>query len=267
MHINKKLIKKIKKLAQSKDLDIILTKDELKETVDNINYKKELEKLQIELIKLQKDVVKNKRKVCILIEGRDAAGKGGAIKRFMEHLNPRHARVVALGKPNQQQLGQMYFQRYINHLPNEGEIVFFDRSWYNRAVVEPVMGFCTIKEHNVFYKHVNNFEELLKDSGIELIKFWFSVSKNEQKKRFENRKSNLLKQWKISPVDEKAQKKWNEYTKYKNKMFKKTNTQKNPWIIVDSNNKWKARLESIKYIINKLLNKKQKFNPKIIKRA
>lgn len=129
------------------------------------------------------------------------------------------------------------------------------------------MGFCTIKEYNVFYKHVNNFEELLKDSGIELIKFWFSVSKNEQKKRFENRKSNLLKQWKISPVDEKAQKKWNDYTKYKNKMFKKTNTQKNPWIIVDSNNKWKARLESMKYIINKLLNKKQKFNPKIIKRA
>lgn len=191
-------------------------------------------------------------RIAILIEGRDAAGKGGTIRRFTEHLNPRAMRVVALPKPLDEERGQWYFQRYIRQLPNKGEIVFFDRSWYNRAVVEPVMGFCSKKEHERFLQQVPEFEHMLYEDGVTIIKFWFSISKGEQAKRFEARRQNPLKQWKLSPVDEKAQELWDSYTRYKEEMFSKTHTTFSPWIIVKVNDKQAARLESLRYVLNLL---------------
>ena len=221
-----------------------------KKVVRTYDYEIELEKLQIELVKLQRSVQLEQRRVCIIFEGRDAAGKGGAIRRFIEHLNPRTARVVALPKPTEVEKGQWYFQRYTRTLPNPGEICFFDRSWYNRAVVEPVMNFCTKDEYQRFMRQVPEFEHMLYEGGIELIKFWFSISKDEQAKRFASRKGNPLKQWKISPVDERAQEHWDLYTKYKEAMFSRTHTTFSPWIIVRANSKKRARLESMRYVLN-----------------
>lgn len=217
-----------------------------------LRYEAELRQLQIELVKLQRDVQINGRRVVIVFEGRDAAGKGGAIRRFTEHLNPRSMRVVALPKPTEVEKGQWYFQRYVKPLPNPGEIAFFDRSWYNRAVVEPVMNFCTKVQYQTFMQQVPEFEHMLYEDNIEIIKFWFSISKDEQERRFKGRVNNPLKQWKISPVDDKAQENWDLYTMYKEEMFSKTHTSYSPWIIVRANSKMKARLEAIRHVLNTL---------------
>jgi len=223
---------------------------ELKNVISYLKYEEELRLLQIEMIKLQRDVQKNGRRIAIVFEGRDAAGKGGTIRRFTEHLNPRPMRIIALPKPSDVERGQWYFQRYVKQLPNPGELCFFDRSWYNRAVVEPVMNFCTQQEYEIFMRQVPEFEHMLFEDNVELIKFWFSISKEEQEKRFNNRKINPLKQWKLSVVDEMAQEKWEEYTHYKEEMFSKTHTSYSPWIIVKANNKKKARLESMRYVLS-----------------
>ena len=215
-----------------------------------MNYENKLKKLQAELIKLQQWVEVDNEKVVIIFEGRDAAGKGGAIRRITQHLNPREFKVVALPKPTIEEKGEWYFQRYINNLPREGKIVFFDRSWYNRAVVEPVNGFCTEEEYNIFMNQVNDFERMIIESGIRLIKFYFSISKNEQAKRFKDIKSSPIKKWKFSKVDQQAIKLWDSYTDYKKKMFDKTNTEISPWIIIKANRKSSARLEAIKHILD-----------------
>ena len=212
----------------------------------------ELQQMKVELVRLQRWVQADGQRIAILVEGRDAAGKGGTIRRFTEHLNPRAMRVVALPKPTDDERGQWYFQRYIRQLPNKGEIVFFDRSWYNRAVVEPVMGFCSKKEHQRFLQQVTEFEHMLYEDGVTIIKFWFSISKEEQASRFEARRQNPLKQWKLSPVDEKAQELWDSYTRYKEEMFSKTHTTFSPWIIVKANDKQAARLESLRHVLNLL---------------
>ena len=223
-----------------------------KKALTTLRYEAELEKLQIELVQLQRAVQLEGRRIAVVFEGRDAAGKGGTIRRFMEHLNPRTARVVALPKPTEVEQGQWYFQRYVSQLPNPGEIRFFDRSWYNRAVVEPVMGFCSDTQYRMFMQQVPEFEHMLYEDGVELIKFWCSISKKEQADRFESRKVNPLKQWKISPVDEKAQEHWDVYTKYKEEMFSRSHTTFSPWIIVKANNKRRARLESMRYVLSRL---------------
>ena len=217
-----------------------------------LRYEAELRQLQIELVKLQRDVQLTGRRVAIIFEGRDAAGKGGAIRRFTEHLNPRSMKVVALPKPTEVEKGQWYFQRYAKNLPNPGEIAFFDRSWYNRAVVEPVMQFCTKIQHETFMQQVPEYEHMLYEDNIEVIKFWFSISKDEQRRRFKRRVNNPLKQWKISPVDDKAQEHWDLYTRYKEEMFSKTHTSYSPWVIVKANSKTKARLEAIRHVLNTL---------------
>ncbi|MEZ4886169.1 MAG: polyphosphate kinase 2 [Chitinophagales bacterium] len=222
----------------------------LKKHLRNLRYEEELELLQTELVNLQHWVVKKKMRVAVIFEGRDAAGKGGSIKRFIEHLNPRSAGVVALAKPTEVEQGQWYFRRYIKELPNAGEIVFFDRSWYNRAVVEPVMGFCNKKQYHDFMRQVSEFEHMLYEDGVKLIKFWFSISKEEQQRRFKSRLQNPLKVWKFSPVDMKGQELWNEYTHYKEVMFSKTHTPFSPWIIVKTNDKRTARLESMRYVLS-----------------
>ena len=195
-------------------------------------YESELKKLQIEMVKLQQWVVKNKLRVAVLFEGRDAAGKGGTIRRFSEHLNPRASRTVALNKPTEVEQGQWYFRRYIKELPNPGEVVFFDRSWYNRAVVEPVMGFCTEAQYQKYMLQVPDFEHMLYEDGVHVIKFWFSISKEVQLARFDARVDNPRKRWKFSPVDKKGQEYWDRYTHYKGLMFSKTHTTYSPWIIV-----------------------------------
>ncbi|MEN8765411.1 MAG: polyphosphate kinase 2 [Wenyingzhuangia sp.] len=219
--------------------------------LDKIKYEEELKSLQIELVKLQQWIKKSNKRVAVIFEGRDAAGKGGAIRRFMEHLNPRSTRLVALNKPTDIEMGQWYFMRYIKELPNPGEIVFFDRSWYNRAVVEPVMGFCSDDQYDKFMAQVPEFEHMLYEDGLIIIKFWLSISKNEQMTRFDSRQENPLKRWKFSPVDKKGQELWNKYTHYKEQMFSKTHTTYSPWVIVRTNNKQEARLESIRYVLSK----------------
>tara|TARA_Y100001934_G_scaffold278773_1_gene380852 strand:- start:4378 stop:5226 length:849 start_codon:yes stop_codon:yes gene_type:complete len=240
------------KVKQRKDLVQIAEQNEtdLSKIIRNQRYEEELRLLQTELVNLQRWVAKKKLRVAVLFEGRDAAGKGGSIKRFVEHLNPRSMRVVALSKPTEVESGQWYFRRYIKELPNPGEIVFFDRSWYNRAVVEPVMGFCNTEQYDRFMVQVPGFEHMLYEDGVILIKFWFSISKEEQKKRFKSRMKNPLKQWKFSPVDMKGQELWDRYTHYKEQMFSKTHTTFSPWIIVKTNNKREARLESIRYVLS-----------------
>ena len=234
-------------------LKLLSTKNvNVQKALIKLYYEQELEKLQIQLVKLQRTVQLEGRRVAIIFEGRDAAGKGGSIRRFIEHLNPRSARVVALPKPTEIQQGQWYFQRYAEQLPNPGEIVFFDRSWYNRAVVEPVMNFCTKRQYKTFMQQVPEFEHMLYEDGIELVKFWFSISKDVQHERFESRREDPLKQWKISPVDERAQEHWDVYTKFKEEMFSKTHTSYSPWIIVKANDKKKARLESMRYLLSTL---------------
>lgn len=216
------------------------------------NYEKQKYRLQVELLKLQAWVKETGQRVVILFEGRDAAGKGGTIKRFMEHLNPRGARVVALEKPSETERGQWYFQRYVQHLPSRGEIVLFDRSWYNRSGVERVMGFCTDDEYEEFMRQAPEFERNLTRSGIHLIKFWFSVSRAEQRRRFKERQAHPLKQWKLSPVDMASLDKWDDYTKAKEAMFFYTDTADAPWTVVKSDCKKRARLNAMRYVLHKL---------------
>ena len=215
-------------------------------------YEAEKRLLQIELVQLQRWVEETGQRLLLIFEGRDAAGKGGTIKRFTEHLNPRAGRVVALPKPTEQERGQWFFQRYIARLPTAGEMVFFDRSWYNRAVVEPVMGFCTPEEHRIFLHQAPLVEEMLVESGITLFKFWFSVSREEQLRRFLSRSHDALKQWKLSPVDVESLGKWEEYTQVKQAMFLATDTEIAPWTVVRSDDKKRARLATMRYFLNKM---------------
>ena len=215
-------------------------------------YEVQKYQLQVELLKLQAWVKETGQRVVILFEGRDAAGKGGAIKRFMEHLNPRGARVVALEKPSDVERGQWYFQRYIQHLPTAGEIAMFDRSWYNRAGVERVMGFCSDAEYHEFMRQVPEFERHLVRSGVYLIKFWFSVSRAEQRRRFKEREVHPLKQWKLSPVDLASLDKWEDYTRAKEAMFFDTDTADAPWTVIKSDCKKRARLNALRYVLHKL---------------
>ncbi|WP_233873479.1 polyphosphate kinase 2 [Paraburkholderia adhaesiva] len=216
------------------------------------NYERQKYRLQVELLKLQAWVRETGQRVVILFEGRDAAGKGGTIKRFMEHLNPRGARVVALEKPSEVERGQWYFQRYVQHLPSAGEIVLFDRSWYNRAGVERVMGFCTPEEYADFVQQAPEFERQLIRSGIHVIKFWFSVSRAEQRRRFKERKVHPLKQWKLSPVDLASLDKWDEYTQAKEAMFARTDTADAPWTVIRSDCKKRARLNAMRFVLHRL---------------
>lgn len=219
---------------------------------ETLEYERELTKLQIELLKLQNHVKEKGLKILMIFEGRDAAGKGGTIKIITEHLNTRGARVVALEKPSDIEKTQWYFQRYTQHLPSAGEIVFFDRSWYNRAGVEPVMGFCTTEEHHEFLREVPEFEKMLVKSGIILMKFYFSVSKKEQLKRFKKREVDPLKQYKLSPVDKESQNLWEKYTIAKFSMLMASNTDIAPWIVIRSDDKKKARLNCIRHILSNI---------------
>lgn len=238
--------------------DDILVKDwrsgvyPYKNRLNRKTYEKEKFALQVELLKLQAWVKETGQRVVILFEGRDAAGKGGTIKRFMEHINPRGARVVALEKPNERELGQWYFQRYVEHLPTRGEMVLFDRSWYNRAGVERVMGFCTPQQYDRFMEECPEFERNLVRNGIYVIKFWFSVSRDEQKRRFKERKIHPLKRWKLSPIDVASLSKWDDYTQAKEMMFLNTDTVECPWIVVKSDDKKRARLNAMRYVLHLL---------------
>lgn len=237
------------------------------------SYEKQKYNLQVELLKLQHWVKETGARVVILFEGRDAAGKGGTIKRFMEHLNPRGARVIALEKPTIAEQGQWYFQRYVNHLPTAGEIVLFDRSWYNRAGVERVMGFCADEEYREFMRQAPEFERNLVRSGIHLIKFWFSVTREEQRRRFTERESHPLKQWKLSPIDRASLDKWEEYTKAKEAMFFQTDTSEAPWVVIKSDCKKRARLNAMRYVLsqfdypNKDIKRLGSIDPLIVNRA
>lgn len=213
-------------------------------------YDTEYIHLQNELVNLQEWVVNNNEKVIILFEGRDTAGKGGAIMRFVRFLNPRHMRIVALNKPTEIEKNQWYFQRYIEQLPRPGEIVFFDRSWYNRAVVEPVMGFCSEIEYNHFMNQVNWLEDTWISEGYRIVKFWFSIASDEQQRRINERQTNPLIRWKLSSVDLQAQMKWDLYSEYKQKMFQSTSTPRSPWVIVDGNNKEVGRREAMRYLMD-----------------
>ncbi len=224
-------------------------KVDIPKVLEDVKYSIRLKEKQEELIKLQHWVIREKKKVVVLFEGRDAAGKGGAIRRITEYINPRHYKIVALNIPSSDERRQWFFQRYINELAKPGQLVFFDRSWYNRAVVEPVNGFCTTEEYEIFMSQVNSFEKMLIQSDTYLIKFYFSITKKEQGKRFREIRKSPLKRWKMSPVDEKAQGLWNEYTHYKERMFELTNTEDAPWEIIDANEKSFARLRAIEHIL------------------
>jgi len=222
------------------------------EKLANKVYLSELRDLQVELLKMQRWVKESGEKVVILFEGRDAAGKGGAIRRFTENLNPRGARTVALTKPNDTERGQWYFQRYVANLPTAGEIVFFDRSWYNRAGVEVVMGFCTPQEYGEFFRQAPGFERSLVESGIHLFKLWFTVSRQNQLGRFDRRMKDPLRQWKFSPIDQASLDKWDDYTRARDAMLIHTDSQNSPWTVVNSNEKKRARLESIRHVVHAL---------------
>ena len=251
-------IKKLKSRQTLDQADNALSKDwregayPYKNLLSRKSYEKQKYHLQVELLKLQAWVKETGQRVVILFEGRDAAGKGGTIKRFMEHLNPRGARVVALEKPSEVERGQWYFQRYVSELPTAGEIVMFDRSWYNRAGVERVMGFCSDEEYIEFMRQAPEFERNLSRSGIHLIKFWFSVSRDEQRRRFKERELHPLKQWKLSPIDLASLDKWDDYTKAKEAMFFHTDTADSPWTVIKSDCKKRARLNAMRYVLHKL---------------
>ena len=227
-------------------------KTNLEKALKLAKYETRLIELQTELIKVQNWVIENNKKIIVLFEGRDAAGKGGAIRRISAHINPRHYRIVALPKPTAEEEGQWYFQRYVNKLPKPGEIVFFDRSWYNRAVVEPVNQFCTEEQYKRFMGQINEFERMVIESDTILIKLYFSISKEEQAKRFIEIKNSRLKRWKMTPVDERAQDLWDDYTKYKKEMFAKSNTKLAPWTIIDANKKTSARIEALEQILSRI---------------
>lgn len=246
--------KDLKKLNSKKGLLSILSNDiiNLPKTIRYIDYEKELKTLQTELIRQQAHIIDNNMRVIVIFEGRDSAGKGGAIRRITERINPRHFRIVALPKPTEVEQTQWYFQRYIQQFPKAGEIVLFDRSWYNRAVVEPVNGFCTDEEYKIFMKQVNDFERMITESGILLVKIYMSISKKEQAKRFEDIRNNPLKQWKMSKVDERAQELWDSYTFYKNKMFENTKKDGLPFQVIKANRKTDARIEAVEHILNSI---------------
>lgn len=228
------------------------------EKMSRNEYEKEKRRLQIELLQMQNWVKKTGQKVVMIFEGRDAAGKGGAIQRFTEHLNPRGARIVALDKPSSVEQGQWYYQRYMQELPNAGEIVLFDRSWYNRAGVERVMEFCTEEEYKSFLKHTPMLEQMLVESGVWLFKFWFSVNQREQLRRFEERREDPLKQWKLSPMDIASVERWEDYTKAKEAMYHYTHTEYAPWTTIMSDDKKRARLSAMKIVLNALPYKDEK---------
>jgi polyphosphate kinase 2 len=244
----------INKLNSNKGLIALLSKTPLnyERAIRYADYEKKLKKLQLEIIKVQNWAIRENKKIVVLFEGRDAAGKGGAIRRITERINPRHIRIVALPKPTEDEQTQWYFQRYINQLPKAGEMVFFNRSWYNRAVVEPVNGFCTQEEYQIFMNQVNDFERMILESGIYLVKIYMSISKKEQFKRFEEIKNDPLKQWKMTDVDKRAQELWDDYTEYKKAMFTKTNTEKTPWKVIRANRKTEARVNAINYILKRI---------------
>lgn len=251
----RKLSKKEVDLLNSKTGKYVLLKKketDLEKVLEEVHYIDTLRKHQEHLIKLQNWVIRNDKKVVIIFEGRDAAGKGGAIRRITEHINPRHYKSIALNIPTPDEKKQWFFQRYINVLPKPGEIVFFDRSWYNRAVVEPVNGFCTDTEYHIFMSQVNDFERMLIESDTYLIKFYFSITKEEQARRFEDIRSNPLKRWKMTPVDDKAQVLWDDYTSYKEKMLTHTDTELAPWKIIGANNNYNARIEAIEHILARI---------------
>jgi polyphosphate kinase 2 len=240
-------------INSKKGLESLLRQDtlDIAKTIRDVTYEKRLERLQEEMLILQQWVAKNNKKAIIIFEGRDAAGKGGAIRRITQHLPPRAIRVVALPKPNETEIGQWYFQRYIKRLPNNGEIVFFDRSWYNRAVVEPVNGFCTKEDYEVFMGQVNEFEKMLQDSGIYLLKLYFSITKAEQQRRFKDIVSSPIKIWKYSAVDKQALSLWDDYTTYKEMMFEKTQSAA-PWKIIKANRKTTARITAFEYVLKNI---------------
>ena len=242
----------VKKLNKSKALLALLSNEDLSigKTLRYLDYERKLRKLQVELIRLQTWAIENNERIIILFQGRDAAGKSGAIRRITERINPRHMRIVALSKPNEDEKTQWYFQRYVEQFPKAGEIVLFDRSWYNRAVVEPVNGFCTQEEYDTFMNQVNDFERMILESGIHLVKIYMSISRKEQAKRFEDIQSDPLKQWKMTKLDERAQDLWDEYTEYKDAMFEKTNTELAPWKIIKANRKTEARVNVINHILD-----------------
>jgi len=244
----------IKQLNTKKGLVALIDKEPLsvEKALRYIKYEKNLKKLQVELIRLQTWAIKNEERIIIVFQGRDAAGKGGAIRRITERINPRHMRIVALPKPTKDEQSQWYFQRYVEQFPKAGEMVLFDRSWYNRAVVEPVNGFCTQEEYEIFMNQVNDFERMILESGIHLVKIYMSISKKEQAKRFAEIKGDPLKQWKMTKLDEKAQALWDQYTDYKNAMFEKTNTEISPWKIIRANRKTEARINVINHILKSI---------------
>jgi len=253
-------LKELEKIRQNKDVLDYLEQHgvlEIKKFNDVYDYEKELYELQITLLKLQYDIIEKGKRVVIIFEGRDAAGKGGTIGRVTEHLNPKKVRVVALPKPTVEENGQWYFQRYIKHLPNAGEMVIFDRSYYNRAVVEPVFDFCTKEQHELFMQQVPEFEKQLIDDGIILIKLFLSISKEEQAERLKERQEDILKHWKVGVLDQQAQEKWDVYTGYIEKLFKTTATKKSPWFEIDKDNKKKARLAAFRIIINAIAGNEQ----------
>ena len=259
-----------KRMFKPSDLDKGVPKH-IVETVNNSNkkhligpqypYKKKMGReeyearkaeLQVELLKLQKWVSDTGERIVMIFEGRDAGGKGGTIKRFMEHMNPRQAHVIALTIPSAREQGEWYFQRYIKTLPTKGEMALYDRSWYNRGVVEPVMGFCTPEQHKLFLKQAPIFEKMLVEDGVRLYKFWFSVSREEQFRRFKSRETDKLKQWKLSPVDQDGLKRWDDFTKAKNMMFEKTDVPWAPWTVIRSDGKKRARINCMRYVLNSL---------------
>lgn len=244
----------IKKLNSKRGLRAVLSKEPYnpERAIRYVDYERKLKKLQVELIRLQTWGINNNERIIILFEGRDAAGKGGAIRRIVERINPRHTRIVALPKPNEDEKTQWYFQRYVEQFPKAGEIVLFDRSWYNRAVVEPVNGFCTKGDYEIFMNQVNDFERMILESGIRLVKIYMSITKREQAKRFADIKKSPLKQWKMTPVDERAQELWDDYTKYKRAMFSKTNTVISPWKVIRANRKTVARINVINHILKSI---------------
>lgn len=250
-YFEKRAPKSVRKAIESAEKDRFLDggypyKKRLKKT----DYEDEIAELQIELVKFQAWVKTTSQRIAMVFEGRDAAGKGGTIKRFRENLNPRGARVVALSKPSDAERGQWYFQRYIQHLPTEGEIVFFDRSWYNRAVVERVFEFSTGAERNLFFHQAPEFEDMLVNDGVRLFKFWLTVGRAEQLRRFMNRETDPLKQWKLSPIDFKSLGKWDDYTVAIKEMFERTHNDVSPWTVVRSDDKRRARIAAIRTVLS-----------------
>lgn len=245
----------LKEISKSEEiLDLLVKKGIIKEKkfLQQLKYESELNQLQKEILRLQEFLIKNKMRLMVIYEGRDAAGKGGTIKHTIAKMNPKNYKVIALPKPTENETKQWYFQRYIQHLPQQEEIAFFDRSWYNRAVVEPVFGFCTEHQHHNFMQQVNPFEHLLMDDGMVLVKFFLNISKEEQQDRLEERKNDPMKQYKIGGLDQQAQEKWEDYSFYIDKMLKETSTRKSPWVEIQTDSKKSARIESMKYLLKSI---------------